>query len=196
MRALLLAFLAAALAACAVSEAQVRDAINDVNRDFRAEYERILAEKGVRVYRVPRAVAYDHLVAIMQRLGMRIGDQAADMGYLNIFAPAPAPLSAQEWQTAAEADLPRLRQIAERHVGLAARFITFEPEGLEIVLNATAIEVQQGTEVSLTMRMREYAPPTSGRPRREYAPPTAVRVGLDKIWAEFEKDFPRARVSP
>jgi len=195
-RILAVALAAALLAGCAVGEPQIREAINDVNRDFRAEYERILAEKGTRVYRVPSAVAYDHLIAIMQRLGMRIGDQAVAMGYLNVFAPAPAPLSAQEWATAAEADLPRLRQIAERHVGMAARFITFEPEGLEIVLNATAIEVSQGTEISLTMRMREYAPPRSGRPRREYAPPTAVRVGLDKIWAEFEKDFPRARVSP
>jgi hypothetical protein len=183
--------LLAALAGC-VNDAQIRDAINGVNNDFRVEYERVLAEKGQRVYALPRKTAFDMLTAVMQRLGMHIGEQASELGYLYVFAPAPAPLAAQEWQRAAEADLPRMREIATRHVGFAGQFLTFEPEGLEIVINGTVIEVAGGTEISLTMRMREYAPPKSGRPRREYAPPTAVRLGLDKIWTELERDIAQA----
>ena len=59
---------------------------------------------------------------------------------------------------------------------------------LSIVLN-----VEEGAELSLTMRMREVAPPKSGMPRREYAPPTAVRMGLDKIWSEFERELRSGR---
>jgi len=72
---------------------------------------------------------------------------------------------------------------------MAADFISFEPEGLLTVINATTVDSAGGCEVSLTMRMREVAPPKSGMPRREYPPPTAVRIGLDKIWAQFEQEL-------
>lgn len=180
--------LLAAAAGCATDD-RIRDAINDVNNEFRVQYERVLAEKGTRVYRVPRQTAYNVLANIMQKLGMHVGDQSRELGYISVFAPAPAPLAAHEWTRAAEADLPRMREIASRHVGIAGQFLGFEPEGLEIVINATVLEVAAGTEISLTMRMREFAPPRSGRPRREYAPPTAVRIGLDKIWSELDREF-------
>jgi len=184
----------ALLATACVSDTQVRDAIVDVNSEFRVEYERVLAERGSRVYRVSRTRAYEAVVAAMKRIGMHIGDQAEDLGYLGVFAPAPAPLSQEEWKRAAEVDLPKLRQIASRHVGLVAQFLNFEPEGLEVVINATVLGTGGSSEISLTMRMREYAPPKSGRPRREYAPPTAVRQGLDKIWSEIDQELPGAHV--
>ena len=189
-----LAFAAAIAGGCTPADPQIRDAITGINQEFQKQYEKILEEKGARVYRVSRKSAYDALATIMARLNMRIGDKSEELGYLNVFAPAPAPLNAQEWAQAAEVDLPRMRQIAEQHVGMAGRFLTFEPEGLEIVINATVIAIANGTEITLTMRMREFAPPKSGRPRREYAPPAAVRLGLDKIWAELDREFPRARV--
>lgn len=183
-----LAIAAALLAGC-VTDEQINGALNDVNHDFRIEYERILLEKGTRVYRVPRGAAYAALQGAFGRLGMNVADQSADIGYLNVRAPAPRPLNAQEWKIAADRDLPRMRELAERHVGIIARFRGFEPDGLDIVINATTLEVRDGTEVSLTMRMREVAPPKSGRPRRDYAPPTAVSMGLDKIWREVDRDL-------
>lgn len=180
------AALALAAGGCA-SEQQVHDAISAVNRAFRADYERVLADKGTRTFEVRRAEAFVALRAAMSRLGMRLVQQDPDLGYLNADASAPRPLSAEDWRRAAEADLPRMREIAAQHVGIVAQFISFEPEGLEVVINGTTVEVSRGTEVSLTMRLREVAPPKSGMPRREYPPPTAVRLGLDRIWAEFEQ---------
>jgi hypothetical protein len=180
--------LAGCVAGCA-TESQVRSAITEVNEDFRIEYERILAEKGSRTYAVRQPQAYAALRSALSRLGMRIADQAPDIGYLNVHAPAPTPLNPQEWSKAAEADLPRMREIAAKHVGLIGRLLRFEPEGLDIVINATAIGSGTRTEISLTMRMRETAPPVSGMPRREYPPPTAVRLGLDKIWSELDREL-------
>jgi hypothetical protein len=184
-----LALATALLASGCMTDEQIIGALTDVNHDFRLEYERILLEKGTRVYRVPRGAAYSALQGALGRLGMQIADQSADIGYLNVRAPAPRPLTPQEWKVAAESDLPRMRELAERHVGLMARFAKFEPDGLDIVINATTLEVRDGTEVSLTMRMREVTPPKSGRPRRDYAPPTAVSMGLDKIWLEVDRDL-------
>lgn len=179
----------ALLAAGCVTQAEKRDATLAVNREFQVEYERILAEKGVRTYKVKRTEAFVALHAALSRLGMRVESQEPEVGYLAVYAPAPVPLNAAEWQQAAQADLPRIRAIARPHIGMAAEFISFEPEGLHTVINATTVDAPGGTEVSLTMRMREVAPPKSGMPRREYPPPTAVRMGLDKIWGQFEQEL-------
>ena len=187
--------LVALLATGCATDDQIRGALIDVNNEFRQQYERILAENGTRVYKVKRQEAFNATRIALARLAMRIGGQSEELGYLNVFAPAPIPLSPDEWRQAADRDLPKLRELAKKHVGLMAYFVKFEPEGLEIVINSTTIEVPAGTEVSLTMRMREIAPPPSGMPRREYPPPSAVRMGLDKIWRELEAELKTSGVA-
>jgi hypothetical protein len=172
-----------------VTQDQKRGAIDDINKVFRSEYEAILAEKGTRTYKVARAEAYDAVRVSLARLGMIVEAQDPVLGYVNVYAPAPRPLDLNEWEQAAQADLPRTRAIIGPHVGIFAQFFNFEPKGLETVISGTVVEVPAGTEISFTARMREIAPPESGFPRREYLPPTAVRMGLDKMWAEVEREF-------
>jgi hypothetical protein len=185
---------ACALAAGCATDDQLRGAITEVNQTFRVEYESILAERGSRVYRVPRERAFAALRSSLSRVGMRLGDQAPDIGYLNVYADSPLPLAPQEWREAATQDRPKLRAIAMRYVGPLGYLIDFEPQGLETVINGATVGTAEGTEVSLTVRLRETAPPRSGIPRREYLPPTAVRMGLDKIWAELDRELPGLRV--
>ena len=182
---------AVALVGCAsmISDDQKRNAINAVNADFKAQYERILAERGTRFYRISPDEAFDTLRITLTRLGMRIGDQSPNIGYLNVFAPAPTPLDKDEWEKAEAEDLPKMREIIRPFLGWMANFVRFEPEGLEIVINGTINPVRNGAEVSLTVRMREVKPPPSGMPRRDYAPPSAVRIGLDKIWRNFDQEL-------
>jgi hypothetical protein len=117
---------------------------------------------------------------------MTVTDEDRALGYLSVRGPAPRPLDLQEWRAAEAADLPKAREIVRKHLGLVlSSLFTFEPEGLDIVMNVTVIDARPGSEISLTMRMRETAPPKSDLPRREYPPPTAVRMGLEKIWREL-----------
>lgn len=182
--------LLAVLAAGCMTQDKVRDAITEVNEVFRNQYESILAQKGTRVFALPSGRTFSGVRTAMSQLGMRMDGQDADLGYLNFSSPAPRPLNLQEWGEVAKADLPLMREIAARHVGLIPSwFISFEPEGLEIVINATVVPVAAGSEVSLTMRMRQVTSPPSGMPRREYAPPTGVHRGLDKIWGQIEREL-------
>lgn len=185
---LLLLGFSACLAAC-VSDVQKHAAITEVNDAFRRDYEQILNEKGSRTYPVDQAKAFAALRNALTRLGMNVADESPEIGYLNVSAPAPSPLDAKEWREAADNDLPKMREIAVKHVGVIGNMLRFEPEGLDIVINATALRVGSGSEISLTMRMRETAPPKSGMPRREYPPPSAVRMGLDKIWREVDREL-------
>jgi hypothetical protein len=177
------------LAAGCITTEDKRDAVNSINKAFRADYEAILAKDGTRVYKVSRAEAYDAERVSMARLGMTVEAQDPVLGYVNVFAPAPRPLDQEEWRQAAEADLPQTREIIGPHVGIFRHFFNFEPKGLETVISGTVVEVAAGTEISFTARMRETAPPQSGFPRREYLPPTAVRMALAKMWAEIEREF-------
>jgi hypothetical protein len=185
----------AILAAGCPKPEDIRDAINAINKAFQTEYERILKERGTRVIGVGRNDALDAMRVTMLRLGMRVTDQNPALGYLSVSGPAPKPLDLPEWRQAEKADLPRARDIIREHLGpIAAELFTFEPEGLEIVMNVTIIATGAVTsEVSLTMRMWETTPPKSNLPRREYPPPTAVRMGLDKIWTRFDQELRTAR---
>lgn len=187
-RAAFMLAVAAAGAGCA-SDADRRRAIQDVNADFRAQYEAILREHGTRVRPVPTARAYEAMRAALVGLDMRVVTESPAIGYLSTIAPAPLPLSPAEWDRAQEADGPRLCEVVRRTIPLAPCPIRFEPDIFDIVITATVREVSAGSELSVTMRMREKKPPASGWPAREYAPPTAVRIGLDKIWDRFEQEL-------
>jgi len=182
------AALAILVAGC-ITQEQKRGAIDDINKAFRAEYEAILAKCGTRVYEVTRAEGYDAVRISLARLGMTVEAQDPALGYVNVFAPAPRPLNLEEWSRAADADLPRTREIIGPHVGIFRHFFNFEPQGLETVISGTVVQVPAGSEISYTARMREIAPPESGFPRREYLPPAAVRAGLNKMWTELEREF-------
>ena len=195
LRMALSAALALALAGCP-TQPKINAAIDAVNQAFQADYETMLADKGLRRHKVRRMDAFVALHAAFGKLGMRIADQDPDIGTMSADAPAPRPLDAQEWQRAAAIDLPRMRAIARPHIGPMVEMIRFEPEGLEIVIHATLLEIDGSTEVSLTARMREVAPPKSNQPRREYPPPTAVNLALDKIWRQYEEQLRAARRIP
>ena len=176
------------MAGCVTTEDK-RCAVDAINKDFRKDYEAILAKDGTRVFAVSRGEAYDAIRVSMARLGMRVEAQDPVLGFVNVFAPAPRPLDDKEWREAADADLPRAIEIIGPCVGLFAHFFKFEPQGLEIVISGTAVEVPAGSVISFTARMRETAPPKTGFPRREYLPPTAVRMALNKMWAEIDQEF-------
>ena len=182
-------FVFAALAQGCVTDEGIRCALTDVNREFKDQYERILAEKGTRAFAVRPAEAFAGTRAALFSLGMRLESQNLELGLMSVAAPAPAPLSLQEWKVVADADLPMMQRLAARCIGLPAYLITFEPEGLDIVINATVVPAYGGSEISLTARMRQVKPPPSGMPRREYAPPTGVHMAIDKMWARIEKEL-------
>lgn len=179
----------AVLAQGCVTDEGIKCALTDVNREFKEQYERILGEKGTRAFAVRPAEAFSGTRAALFRLGMRLESQNLELGLMTVAAPAPAPLSLQEWKIAADTDLPMMQRLAARCIGLPAYLFEFEPQGLEIVINATVLPAVGGSEIALTMRMRQVKPPPSGMPRREYAPPTGVRMGLDKIWGQVEKEL-------
>jgi len=75
------------LATGCVTQDEISGAIGDVNREFRQDYEAILAKKGTRSYNVNRGAAFDAARSALTRLGMTIETQDPGLGYINVVAP-------------------------------------------------------------------------------------------------------------
>ncbi|MEZ5445560.1 MAG: hypothetical protein R3F45_07270 [Gammaproteobacteria bacterium] len=161
---------------------QINDAVAAVNEEFRKSYEEALATSGTRTFRTTTQAGIAALRGCLTGMGMHVVDEDAEAGYLRTSGPAPSPLDTQDWQKAVRIDQPRFREILADHVGLLAYLVGLEPEGLDVIINGTAVQKPSDVEISLTMRTVETKPPPSGMPRRQYPPPSAVRIGLDKIW--------------
>jgi hypothetical protein len=194
-RVLLAGITAFALAGC-VSAPEKVGAIDAVNAGFRIEYERVLAEAGTRRVALPRRDALLALRVALAGLGLHTEAQDLELGLLVCAGPAPRPLSEAEWAQASALDTPFLRRLIEPHVGIAANFVQFEPQGLDVLISATVIGQGASSEVSLTVRLRETAPPRSGWPRREYVAPNILRAGLAKIWAAYEREVRASLTRP
>lgn len=180
--------IALAIAAC-VSPETKRDAINDINAEFKAQYEAALAKDGSHIVKANPECTFDSTNAALVSLGMVIKQQSRGLGYLQAEAPAPLPLTRSEWDRTSAIDLPKAKEILRKHVGALAEAFHFDPQGLDTVITATVIEVSAGAQTSLTMRMREVAPSQSDLPRRDYPPPTALQAGLDKIWVALDREL-------
>jgi hypothetical protein len=175
------------------TQEQVTEAFTRLNGAFQKEYERILAERGTRTVQASRSEAFSALHAGLARLGMIVESRDPDAGTLTVAAPAPKPLSAEEWQRTVQADAPMMGAILCPLLGAYCKTIRFEPDDYVIVINATVLPAGRGaSEVSVTTRMREIAP-RPGVPRRDYPPPTGVRMALDKIWGQLEQQLAAAK---
>jgi hypothetical protein len=179
----------ALLAAGCVGDQQKVSAIQAVNEGFRVEYEKLLALRGTRVVPQKRNDAFLAMRVTLAGLGLRTEQQDVSLGHLAVAGKAPLPLSDEEWRTASQADLPLFQKLIQPSVGVVSNFVQFEPQGLDVVINASFFEVPSGTAVSLTVRLREIAPPKSGWPRREYVAPHILSVGLEKIFGAFEREL-------
>lgn len=176
---------------------QVIDAFTRLNRALQQAYERILDDRGGRQVPAPRADAFDALDAGLRRLGMIVESRDPEAGTLTVAAPAPRPLDMNEWRIAAEADTPMMGAVLCPILGPYCRQVKFEPDDFVIVINATVLAAARGgAEISLTARMREIKESATGMPRREYPPPTGVRLALDKIWAQFDRELAARQARP
>ncbi len=180
---------AMALVAGCVSQETKRDAINEINKAFEAEYEDTLAKNGTHVVSAPPEEAFKAVYAAVVKLGLVVREQSRDPDLISAEAPAPLPLDRNEFDRAAAIDLPKTKELLRRHLGSLADLFHFDTDGLDTVVTATVIGVRGGSEISFTMRMREVAPAKSDLPRRDYPPPNVLRSGLDKVWGAVDREL-------
>jgi hypothetical protein len=111
--ALLLLF---ALVGC-VSRSDVNRAAFALEAAWQNDYEAVLDEDGIRRYALPRAEAFDALLATAKRMRMVVREVDEKRGFIMLAALAPTPLTQAEWKSVYEMELPRMRKIISEEIG-------------------------------------------------------------------------------
>ena len=176
------------VASACVSATQYNTAMTKLDSDWKKENDRAFARAG-RVVDINRYDAFLAVLATFRRIGMVVEQQDLDTGFIFATAPAPVPLTAEEWRQVQDADTSEMRAIIQPEVGLASWFATLDPSGKDVLVNAYVTDRPEGVEIALAMRLLLSQKMEDGRAKRTQAPPTAVRIGLEKFWRAFDREM-------
>ncbi|MGZ6225679.1 MAG: caspase family protein [Syntrophales bacterium] len=171
--------------ACASLNASYNRAILKLESAWLQENVKILETDGRRQYKATKQQAFEAAQLAVRRLGMVVDEQNYQTGFLLVSAPAPTPLTMEEWAEVQKKDTERFQQIISEEIGSISYFVTLDPSGKDVVGNFFVTEKEAMVEVSIGLRLRSTRA-TDDRLRRLQAPPTAVRMGLRKFWNAFD----------
>jgi hypothetical protein len=166
-----------------------------LNTTWKATNDETLQKDGRRTFDVTRQQAFDAVQASVQRLGMVIEKQDVQTGFMLVSAPAPAPLTGDEWAVVQKSDTPKMRAIVEDEIGALSWLAKLDPSNRDILANVFVGDQADGVEVAISFRIQD-SNPTKGRAKRMQAPPTAVRIGLRKFWSVFDEEIATAVKKP
>lgn len=150
---------------------------------------RILESEGHRQFSASKQQAFEAAQLAVRRLGMIVEEQNYETGFLLATAPAPIPLTMEEWSEVQEKDTKEFRKIIYEEVGGLSWFATLDPSGKDVMANAFVSEKNGKVEVSIGLRLRSTAKATTDQVKRLQPPPTATRMGLIKFWKAFETEL-------
>ncbi len=171
-----------------VSDAQYNSAIMRLDDEWKAANERTLRTEGRRTLQISRSRALLAARGATQKLGMLVEEENVETGFLLVTAAAPTPLTAAEWKQVQAADTANMQNVIAEEVGLASWFATLDPSAKDVLANVLVAKKSRGVEVSIGLRLRNRKV-VAGRVRRSQPPPTALRIGLRKFWAAFDKEL-------
>ena len=183
-----------AASAC-VSATQYNTAMTKLDSDWKKENDGTFESGGRRMVDIDWYDAFLAVQAAFRRLGMVVEQQDLDTGFIFATAPAPVPLTAEEWRQVQDADTSEMRTIIQPEVGLAGWFATLDPSGKDVLVNAFLTDRPEGVEIALGMRLLLDKKMEDGRAKRTQAPPTAVRIGLEKFWRAFDREVAHVAVN-
>jgi Caspase domain len=171
--------------ACVSLDASYNRAILKLESAWLQENIRILDSDGRRLFKASKQQAFEAAQLAVRRLGMAVEEQNYGTGFLLATAPAPTPLTMEEWAEVQRKDTEAFRKIIAEEIGSISYFAILDPSGKDVVGNVFITEKEDKAEVSIGLRLRSTRA-TTDRLRRLQAPPTAVRMGLSKFWNAFE----------
>jgi hypothetical protein len=185
LRAVSVASIVLLATACGSLDASYNRAILKLESAWLQENIRILETDGRRQFKASKQQAFEAAQLTVRRIGMAVEEQNYDTGFLLVTAPAPTPLTMEEWAEVQKQDTEKFQKIISEDVGSLSYFATLDPSGKDVVGNVFITEKDAKAEVSIGLRLRSTRT-TADRLRRLQAPPTAVRMGLRKFWNAFE----------
>jgi len=185
---LVVVILIAVITNACVSQHSVKKAAQKVASEWKGENAQILKAEGQRNFRATKRQGFEAAQAAAGRLGMIIENQTYETGFIFMAAPAPTPLTAPEWEKVQAAETRAMRDLVSQDLGFYQWLVTLDPSGKEVLANVIIKETAEGIDVALGLRLRVKDSSTD-KLKRMQPPPTALRMGLAKFWATYEREL-------
>jgi hypothetical protein len=176
------------ISGCATFE-EVNYVLQKVDTNWSAKNNEINNAFGSKVFDANKEDAFNALVKTVEELGFTITENDRETGYILAQAAAPIPLTEEEWQTVVDVEQPGMRSLASDTLPISSFFLSLHTDGVEIHVNGSVAKEAIGSRVKFDYTMIDNKVMEMGFTPVQTPPPTAVRVGLVKAWAEYEKQL-------
>jgi len=159
--------------------AQMQENMNALQSYWEKENSKLVSELGTRYYKLGVFDAQRAMLIALSNLEMSIEQQDSNSGFIVAKANAPHPLSTDEWLRVKDIEEPNAQKIA------GPMFI-LDGTKSEVIINTIILKREHDIQITIRFRTK-YIGNTAGLIIGRQPPPEAVKIGLRKIWNEFEK---------
>lgn len=144
-----------------------------------AQNKKLVQTLGTRYYEIDRLKAHRAMIIALSTLDLIVENQDSAAGYIMARGGAPRPLTAAEWAQVRKVEESKTQEFMGPFAALTGR-------STDVIVNAFIIERSKDVQINLRFRTK-YTGSTTGIIFSEEAPPLAVKIGLQKVWDEFER---------
>jgi hypothetical protein len=180
-----------------ISTSQINRAQTSVDLFWQGQNEKFMKHEGSRTYRATPRQAFIAARVALSHLGMVIDKQDPGTGYLLASAPAPVPLTSEEWEEVKKQDTAAMQELIVEELGVLGYAKELDPSYKDVLLNVLIAEKNGGSSVALSFRLlnKKHEEASGGRLRTQ-VPPTAVRIGVKKVWRTLEDELGPLSAAP
>ena len=164
-----------------VTPAQINIGFRKIDNLWRLENQRRADELRYRVVEAPVGETFIATRNAFIDVGLPIHASSVSEGVIRSEVLAPSPLTQEEWEQVADAENPRVREVAGWIF-----YISDNPEGYIVVVEAHLAALDSFTVVQLHYRLRMPEYEALGYEPNEVAPPKAVEIASLKIWQALQ----------
>jgi hypothetical protein len=159
----------------------LQNIINKLDEGWAATNSKLAQELGTRYYKMDKAKAQRAMLVALSNLGLLVEQESTTTGFINARGNAPLPLTQQEWARVVAIELPNARAIT------GSSLIELNAKNREVVINSFILERGNDLQINLRMRLKYTGTPPEGLAIGDQPPPEAMRIGIRKVFDEFEK---------
>ena len=167
--------------------------MREIDQLWKAENDKIRAEMGTVAVDATTDQAFDALANTLEALGFTISEKNSDSGRIFGMAPAPTPLSLEEWEEGRKIDEPQAKSIVAKTMPFTSLFMSMRVDEVEVHVSGAVRSSNAATEVSVAYTVLDKKAIRMGVHSPENPGPTLARTGMIKAWKEFERQLAKVQ---
>ena len=174
-----------------ISMQEVQHGMNSLDDSWKKRNTSLMKSVGTKIYKTSKKEAFNAMSMALTDLGFIVESASYETGLLVLRAPAPAPLTKEEYLIITKGDELEAKEIMSEAAGsLVGSFTSLGSFLSDVVLNVHMLERKKDLLISLRMIIDTPAAAVpQGMKMGQQPPPSALKAGAAKIWDAFDRNI-------